>query len=531
MMRGVQGLAGGLLALLLAGLAIEAARGGEEPPKGFEPTTAYRARRVEGWEILVNARLLESRPELADKTLELLRFQLYQVVRRLRPEVVAELRKVRIWVEENEPHHPCMVYHPDQGWLREHGMNPDKARCVEISNAGNFLKWTLDQPWMVFHELAHAYHHQFLPSGFANPAIKRVYDRAKTAGLYDSVLRRGGVKERAYALSNPQEFFAEASEAFLGTNDFFPFVRPELQTHDMATYEVLRTVWESESGGRARAPAATKADVSYGPDPRQTLDVYLPDKGPGPFPTLIWFGRLWEPARTIPPTGPFLRAGCATVGVATRVMNDAIGAKIQPPISVCLLDARRAVQFVRLHAREWNLDPDRIALGGSSQGALPALFVACDGERANPQSADPVERVSTRVKCVGAHRAQPSIDPRRMREWVPGVEWGAPALGCGFAESLNRRDELAPVIAKWSPDALVSKDAPPIYFENNWGLARPDGVGEADYRVHSPAWSLGFQKIAHERGAICFVKDPDHPTETYADIWDFFVRELKSNTK
>lgn len=246
MIGGVQGSARGVLALVLAAGAIHSARAGKEPPKSFEPTAAYRVRRIEGWDVLVNERLLESRPELAGKTLELLQFQLFQIVRRLRPEAVAKLRKVRIWVEHNEPHHPCMAYHPDSGWLREHGMNPDKARCVEIANAENFLKWTLDQPWMVLHELAHAYHHQSLADGFANPAIKAAFERAKSAGLYDSVLRMGGVKARAYALTNPQEFFAEASEAYLGTNDFYPFVRPELRTHDPATHDLLKKLWEGE---------------------------------------------------------------------------------------------------------------------------------------------------------------------------------------------------------------------------------------------------------------------------------------------
>ena len=274
------------------------------------------------------------------------------------------------------------------------------------------------------------------------------------------------------------------------------------------------------------AAGPARADVAYGPDPRQRLDLYLPNDGSGPYPVLIWFGNLWAPGKTTPPNGRFLPAGCATVGVATRVMQDAVQDKIQPPISVCLLDARRAVQFVRLHAAEWNLDPARIALGGGSQGALPALYVGCAGERANPRSTDPVERVSTRVACVAAYRSQPSIDPRRMREWVPGVEWGAPALGCGFAESLKRRDELEPVIAAWSPDALINNDAPPIYFENDWGLTRPDSVGETDYLVHSPRWGLGFQRLARERGAVCHVKFPGHPTEKYADIWDFVVQEI-----
>lgn len=66
------------------------------------------------------------------------------------------------------------------------------------------------------------------------------------------------------------------------------------------------------------------------------------------------------------------------------------------------------------------------------------------------------------------------------------------------------------------------------YFENNWGLTKPDGVTEMDYKVHSPAWALGFQKLARQAGAECYVKYPDHPTEGYQDICDFLDQELRS---
>ncbi|HQU46401.1 MAG TPA: hypothetical protein PK867_26575 [Pirellulales bacterium] len=277
-------------------------------------------------------------------------------------------------------------------------------------------------------------------------------------------------------------------------------------------------------GLAAEKPVPTKADVSYGPHPHQLLDLYVPE-GAGPFPVVVWFGGLWKPSKGAP-AHQLLPAGCAAVAIEARVMQDAIDEKLSPPVSVCLLDARRAVQFVRLHAAEWKLDPDRIAVGGGSQGALPALYVGCAGEKADPNSADPVERVSTKVTCVGAFRSQPSIDPQRMREWVPGVEWGAPALGCSFAESLKRRDELLPLINQWSPDALLHAGAPPIYFENEWGLTRPDDVEERNYLVHSPRWALGFQKIAHEHGVTCYVKYLGHPTEGDADIWDFFLKQL-----
>ena len=105
-----------------------------------------------------------------------------------------------------------------------------------------------------------------------------------------------------------------------------------------------------------------------------------------------------------------------------------------------------------------------------------------------------MEHVSTKVVCVRAYRSQPSIDPERMQQWVPGVKWGAPALGCSFEESLKRRDELLPVIARWSPDHLLTKSTSPIYFENNWGQTQPDTVTVMDYKVHSPAWALGFSE-------------------------------------
>ncbi|MEO6810413.1 MAG: hypothetical protein ABI353_14965 [Isosphaeraceae bacterium] len=211
----------------------------------FDPTDRYEVETIEGWTVLVHSGLLNDQPDLTDRTLTHLRQQLAQVERRLPARAVEKLRRVRIWVEEQEPHHPCMAYHPDAGWLREHGMNPEKAGCVEIANARNFLAWTLQQPWMVLHELAHGYHHQFLEAGFANAEIKAAFQQAKKAKIYESVLRINGHEDRAYALTNPMEYFAEASEAFFGTNDFYPFVRPELKQHDPALYDLLGKLWEN----------------------------------------------------------------------------------------------------------------------------------------------------------------------------------------------------------------------------------------------------------------------------------------------
>lgn len=212
-------------------------------PALFAPTDQYETRKIEGWTVLVNKRLIKEHPELADQALTLLQHQLYQVIRKVPAAPVEKLRTIRFWVEEAESVPRCTAYHPNPQWLRENGKNPDKAHSIEIGNVHHFLEWTLEQPWMVLHELSHAYHHRFLKGGFENPEVKAAYQAAMRSRLYDSVLKINGERTKAYAVTNHMEFFAEQSESYFGTNDFYPFVSSELKQHDPETFALLRRVW------------------------------------------------------------------------------------------------------------------------------------------------------------------------------------------------------------------------------------------------------------------------------------------------
>ena len=234
----------GVLLLALTGVATPLRA--EEPaskPEKFDPTSRYEPRDIHGWTVLVHRTLSGDHSNLCDETLALLRVQLYQITRVVPQPAVDKMRKIKIWVEHIEPHHPCMCYHPDPRWLREHDMNPEKAGAIEIANAKNFLKWTIAQPWMVLHELAHGYHHQFLDKGYDNADVLETFRAAKEAKTYESVLRIQGRRERHYALTNQMEYFAEATEAYFGTNDFYPYVRSELREHDPAFEKLLGTLW------------------------------------------------------------------------------------------------------------------------------------------------------------------------------------------------------------------------------------------------------------------------------------------------
>lgn len=46
---------------------------------------------------------------------------------------------------------------------------------------------------------------------------------------------------------NEKEYFAELTEAYFGKNDFYPFTRAELKTHDPKGYRMIEAVWKISS--------------------------------------------------------------------------------------------------------------------------------------------------------------------------------------------------------------------------------------------------------------------------------------------
>ena len=208
----------------------------------FVPSTKYATTRVAGWTVRVNRELLTSQSELGSNALALLAVKLCEITNTVPARACEALKRVPIWLGVNDGHAPCAEYHPSKSWLAEHGYNPDKAKCVEIGNARKFIEWSPRQPAMILHELSHAYHDQVL--GFDDQRIHKAYLRAKASGTYNAVQRNNGKTERAYALTDDHEYFAEATEAFFGTNDFYPFTRVELKEHDLEFFELLEEVWK-----------------------------------------------------------------------------------------------------------------------------------------------------------------------------------------------------------------------------------------------------------------------------------------------
>lgn len=212
----------------------------------YEPRANYVPTKVQGWDVYVNRRLIDQRPKLHQNTIKLLDVKLEEIRRVVPASALRRVDHVPIWIElDNDRIYPCICYHVSAKWLAANGFHPEKEGAIEICNADNFLQWTLGQPWIMLHELAHAYHHQHL--GHDERRLKAAYEAALASNMYKSVLRYNGGRERHYGMESAREYFAESTEAYFGVNDYFPFNPAELQRHDPRMYRLLREIWDEPS--------------------------------------------------------------------------------------------------------------------------------------------------------------------------------------------------------------------------------------------------------------------------------------------
>src|SRR5690606_4982809 len=140
-------------------------------------------------------------------------------------------------------------------------------------------------------------------------------------------------------------------------------------------------------------------DVAYGTHERNKLDMFIPKSA--------------YSSKTKTPLVIFIHGGGFSSGskekayasgnrntITTLLKNGVAYASINYPLLdrneqegliKSLKGSKRALQFVRQYQKNFNIDPDRIILAGSSAGASTSLWLAFHDDMANLNSTDPVE--------------------------------------------------------------------------------------------------------------------------------------------
>jgi acetyl esterase/lipase len=150
------------------------------------------------------------------------------------------------------------------------------------------------------------------------------------------------------------------------------------------------------TGAEETAPARIR-DVIYGRKHGVvlTLDVLKPGKPNG-------IGVLWmvsggwfsaHEAINPPMMKGFLDRGQTVFAVVH-------GSQPKYTIPEILQDVERATRYVRTHAAEYGVDPDRLGIAGGSAGGHLSLMQGARGRDGDAQAKDPVDRASSRVQAV-----------------------------------------------------------------------------------------------------------------------------------
>ncbi|MCH2181585.1 MAG: metallopeptidase [Mariniblastus sp.] len=229
-----------LLAALLAILLPSPLTGDE--PVFYDPVQIE----VEGWTVQVDPALMRKESQgVREQALAALGNHLQRVKFIVPGKQLAKLQALPIWIDLEHPVLKNMQYHPNRQWLIAHQHDPRLVKHVHIPQARQLYARNMwaKHPYVVLHELAHAYHDQVI--GFQDEAIEQAYRAARKSGRYNEVLLHTGQVARHYGMNNAKEYFAESTEAYLGVNDFYPFVRAELREHDPDMFRLMQTIWGS----------------------------------------------------------------------------------------------------------------------------------------------------------------------------------------------------------------------------------------------------------------------------------------------
>lgn len=175
----------------------------------------------------------------------------------------------------------------------------------------------------------------------------------------------------------------------------------------------LLIVYLVASAVRADQPFDIVPDVVYGHKDGMalTFDVFRPKQGANRAAVLFMVSGGWYSRYTPPEQSAILFSHL--VGQGYTVFAVRHGSSPRYVIPEIIEDVRRAVRFVRLHAGDYNVDPQRLGVMGGSAGGHLSLVLGTMGDDGNPGDADEVLRTSDRVAAVVAY-----YPPTDLRPWT-----------------------------------------------------------------------------------------------------------------
>lgn len=259
--------------------------------------------------------------------------------------------------------------------------------------------------------------------------------------------------------------------------------------------------------------ARTYFDIPYAAGSKaQCLDIYLPDKGEGPFPALVYIhgGGFALGDKRDEHVTPYLKGiekGMAVVSVEYRLSGEAV-------FPAAVLDCRAAIRFIKKNAEDYSIDASKIVtIGGSAGGNLAAMLGMNipNGQFPGESESVPYDEIPV-VKCTvdqfGPMNFR-TMDKQALENGISKVEHDEPFspeskyLGCTLADV---PDELC---AKANPATYINNAMCPILVQHGT-MDRLVPYGQSIEFVESIKTKLGEEYVT-----FLPVEGADHDDEKF----------------
>jgi acetyl esterase len=296
-------------------------------------------------------------------------------------------------------------------------------------------------------------------------------------------------------------------------------------------FALVATIGATESPGAA----PDLENIAYGPHERNVLDLWKAESA-RPTPLLVFIhgggfvGGDKGQIRNRPVVRQCLDAGVSFASINYRFREHAA-------IQDILRDAARAIQFLRAHAKEYNIDPTRIASFGSSAGAGTSLWLAFHDDLADPHSTDPVLRESSRLTAAGSLEGQASYDLRDWKQLLGDSPFArTPAEWAPFYHFASTAQADTPEADKVMRDCsmigLITKDDVPVAVACSFPDEEPK---DQNAYVHHPKHSTAIAERCQQHGVDCLLLLEDGKggasarEERTTKVVDFLIDRLKAS--
>lgn len=225
-------------------------------------------------------------------------------------------------------------------------------------------------------------------------------------------------------------------------------------------------------------------DVAYcNQDPRQKMDIILPDEGEGPFPLIVFVhGGGWvsgdKRENTMPGAFKVMSQGYALASIEYRLAPD-----VTWPMP--LYDVKAAIRYLRAHAGEYNLKTDKIAIwGNSASGHIINMVAATGGSTIQEDLTMGNPDQSSAVQCLVGLYSPSDMYEIDITNQLP-LDTLTDATGTDVGQTDEREGMMYPhnmvagfklsrnraAAAYLSPINFVKPDFPPAYYIH--GVADP----------------------------------------------------------